>query len=115
MLHLVCLIFVKYQSLLHSVVSILLASLLKVRETTQQNSVGGQKKEEEEEEDLSLAYAARGQGILSDTFFISYKLDSTWRKHFFSPWILSSAGFARYPMVGYIYKVNSTSSEEIWL
>uniref|UniRef100_A0A3B5AQK5 Transmembrane protein 25 n=1 Tax=Stegastes partitus TaxID=144197 RepID=A0A3B5AQK5_9TELE len=24
-------------------------------------------------------------------------------------------GFARYPMVGYIYKVNSTSSEEIWL
>uniref|UniRef100_A0A673A3V7 Transmembrane protein 25 n=1 Tax=Sphaeramia orbicularis TaxID=375764 RepID=A0A673A3V7_9TELE len=23
--------------------------------------------------------------------------------------------FARYPMVGYIYKVNSTSSEEIWL
>lgn len=70
---------------MHSVVSILLASLLKVRETTQQNSVGGQKKEEEEEEDLSLAYAARGQGILSDTFFISYKLDSTWRKHFFLP------------------------------
>ena len=26
-----------------------------------------------------------------------------------------SAGFSRYPMVGYIYKVNSTSSEEIWL
>ncbi|CAF95557.1 unnamed protein product [Tetraodon nigroviridis] len=26
-----------------------------------------------------------------------------------------SLGFARYPMVGYIYKVNSTSSEEIWL
>ncbi|CAM9114373.1 unnamed protein product [Lampetra planeri] len=25
------------------------------------------------------------------------------------------SGFARYPMVGYIYKVNSTSSEEIWL
>lgn len=25
------------------------------------------------------------------------------------------AGFARYPMVGYIYKVNSVSSEEIWL
>ncbi|XP_030236461.1 transmembrane protein 25 isoform X3 [Gadus morhua] len=24
-------------------------------------------------------------------------------------------GFSRYPMVGYIYKVNSTSSEEIWL
>lgn len=30
-----------------------------------------------------------------------------------SPRLLS--GFARYPMVGYIYKVNSTSSEEIWL
>lgn len=24
-------------------------------------------------------------------------------------------GFARYPMVGFIYRVNSTSSEEIWL
>uniref|UniRef100_A0A8C6TJ09 Transmembrane protein 25 n=1 Tax=Neogobius melanostomus TaxID=47308 RepID=A0A8C6TJ09_9GOBI len=28
---------------------------------------------------------------------------------------LLTPGFARYPMVGYIYKVNSTSSEEIWL
>ncbi|KAM4628362.1 transmembrane protein 25 [Polymixia lowei] len=27
----------------------------------------------------------------------------------------AARGFARYPMVGYIYKVNSTSSEEIWL
>ncbi|XP_013868936.1 transmembrane protein 25 [Austrofundulus limnaeus] len=29
--------------------------------------------------------------------------------------IYAARGFARYPMVGYIYKVNSTSSEEIWL
>ncbi|KAL6116439.1 tmem25 [Pungitius sinensis] len=27
----------------------------------------------------------------------------------------AARGFARYPMVGYIYKVSSTSSEEIWL
>ncbi|KAL2096215.1 hypothetical protein ACEWY4_008363 [Coilia grayii] len=27
----------------------------------------------------------------------------------------AARGFARYPMVGYIYKVNSVSSEEIWL
>lgn len=27
----------------------------------------------------------------------------------------AARGFARYPMIGYIYKVNSTSSEEIWL
>ncbi|KAK1786210.1 hypothetical protein P4O66_017917, partial [Electrophorus voltai] len=27
----------------------------------------------------------------------------------------AARGFARYPMVGYIYKVNSTSSDEIWL
>uniref|UniRef100_A0A8D2ZEG3 Ig-like domain-containing protein n=1 Tax=Scophthalmus maximus TaxID=52904 RepID=A0A8D2ZEG3_SCOMX len=27
----------------------------------------------------------------------------------------AARGFARYPMVGYIYKANSTSSEEIWL
>ncbi|XP_068173751.1 transmembrane protein 25 [Antennarius striatus] len=27
----------------------------------------------------------------------------------------AARGFARYPMVGYIYRVNSTSSEEIWL
>uniref|UniRef100_A0A8C5AUL6 Ig-like domain-containing protein n=1 Tax=Gadus morhua TaxID=8049 RepID=A0A8C5AUL6_GADMO len=27
----------------------------------------------------------------------------------------AARGFSRYPMVGYIYKVNSTSSEEIWL
>ncbi|XP_075957172.1 transmembrane protein 25 [Anarhichas minor] len=27
----------------------------------------------------------------------------------------AARGFARYPMVGYIYKVNSTSSEEVWL
>ncbi|XP_028275979.1 transmembrane protein 25 [Parambassis ranga] len=27
----------------------------------------------------------------------------------------AARGFCRYPMVGYIYKVNSTSSEEIWL
>lgn len=48
---------------MHSAVSsILLVSLLKAREAAQQNSVG-EKKEEEEEEDLSLAYAARGQGI----------------------------------------------------
>lgn len=30
-------------------------------------------------------------------------------------WFRVSAGFARYPMVGYIYKVSSTSSDEIWL
>eukprot|EP00066_Takifugu_rubripes_P017225 XP_011606491.1 PREDICTED: transmembrane protein 25 [Takifugu rubripes] len=29
--------------------------------------------------------------------------------------VYAARGFARYPMVGYIYKVNSTSSEEIWL
>ncbi|KAM6958760.1 transmembrane protein 25 [Aplochiton taeniatus] len=27
----------------------------------------------------------------------------------------AARGFAKYPMVGYIYKVNSTSSEEVWL
>ncbi|XP_053279481.1 transmembrane protein 25 [Pleuronectes platessa] len=27
----------------------------------------------------------------------------------------AARGFARYPMVGYIYKVNSSSSEEVWL
>ncbi|KAL0972758.1 hypothetical protein UPYG_G00194410 [Umbra pygmaea] len=27
----------------------------------------------------------------------------------------AARGFARYPMVGYIYKVNSVSSDEIWL
>uniref|UniRef100_A0A1A8EJP0 Transmembrane protein 25 n=1 Tax=Nothobranchius korthausae TaxID=1143690 RepID=A0A1A8EJP0_9TELE len=29
--------------------------------------------------------------------------------------VYAARGYARYPMVGYIYKVNSTSSEEIWL
>uniref|UniRef100_A0AAY4AU24 Ig-like domain-containing protein n=1 Tax=Denticeps clupeoides TaxID=299321 RepID=A0AAY4AU24_9TELE len=29
--------------------------------------------------------------------------------------VYAARGFARYPMVGYIYKVNSVSSDEIWL
>ncbi|XP_034404551.1 transmembrane protein 25 [Cyclopterus lumpus] len=45
----------------------------------------GEKKEEEEEEEEDLSLA------------------------------YAARGFARYPMVGYIYKVNSISSEEIWL
>ncbi|XP_056297397.1 transmembrane protein 25 [Pseudoliparis swirei] len=45
----------------------------------------GEKKEEEEEEEEDLSLA------------------------------YAARGFARYPMVGYIYKVNSKSSEEIWL
>lgn len=84
--------------------------------------MGEEKKEEEEEEDLSLAYAARGQGNTPDPvefflhflkyFNISFLYQGT-LAFFLSP--LMFPGFARYPMVGYIYKVNSTSSEEIWL
>lgn len=58
---------------MHSTVSSLLpASLLKAKEAAQQNSVG-EKKEEEEEEDLSLAYAARGQG--STYYYLGKTLD----------------------------------------
>ena len=104
--------------------SILLASLLAAREAALQNSVGEKKKEEEEEEDLSLAYAARGQANTLRYCFIIYTLDSEWWSSSECDIVWSFSlnappsmipGFARYPMVGYIYKVNSTSSEEIWL
>ena len=107
------------------------ASLLVAREAAQKNSVGEMKKEEEEEEDLSLAYAARGQGkntlcyccifrCLHFRFSVGEQqcFALSCRVLFWTPppppprWF---PGFARYPMVGYIYKVNSTSSEEIWL
>ncbi|XP_024911109.1 transmembrane protein 25 isoform X1 [Cynoglossus semilaevis] len=50
-----------------------------------QHNSVGEKKKEEEEEEEDLSLA------------------------------YAARGFARYPMVGYIYKVSSTSSEEIWL
>lgn len=69
---------------MHSgVSSILLALLLKARETAQQNSVGEQKKEEEEEEDLSLAYAARGQGITLRYIFHYLYIRFNLEEHFF--------------------------------
>ncbi|XP_078102787.1 transmembrane protein 25 [Sander vitreus] len=63
-----------------------LNTLRKAREAAQQSIVGEKKEEEEEEEE-------------EEDLSLAY----------------AARGFARYPMVGYIYKVNSTSSEEIWL
>lgn len=65
----------KKDNILHTTASsIFPVSLFVAREAAQQNSVGEEKKEEEEEEDLSLAYAARGQGNTPDPveFFLHF-------------------------------------------
>ncbi|XP_043086325.1 transmembrane protein 25 isoform X1 [Puntigrus tetrazona] len=69
-------------------------SLCKGQQSSRPSSLE-RRRAEDDEEDLSAAYAARGQR--------SPDRDPV------------PAGFARYPMVGYIYKVSSTSSDEIWL